>query len=265
MLPVHSKSAKRFIRYKTLCPQSHAECWAGNAPTTLHETATVKFPARCSLFPPLNHDGFTTSHVALMCGSAATARLVLDSVHDVGNIRTSNGLTLLHAAALGGQPVDVLQQLIQRGCSPTSKDANGRSVMHYAATGGSIEAMKLVVANGGSVTDKDNAARTVMMAAAEGGSIEAMKWILGNGGTVTGKDNMAYTVMMAAAGGGSVEAMKFILANGGTMSETAIDGFDVMMAAAGGGFIDAMKLVPNPNPAPTAHLAIVEPSQPCWS
>ena len=43
-LPTNSgrESAKRFLRYVTPCPQSHAECWAGNAPTALNETATVR-------------------------------------------------------------------------------------------------------------------------------------------------------------------------------------------------------------------------------
>ena len=162
-------------------------------------------------FPdPQLHSGFNTFHVALMCGSAATAKLILDAVHDAGSITTSNGLTLLHAAALGGQPEHVLQQLIQRGCSPTAKDANGRSVMHYAALGGCVDTMKFILANGGRMSEKDSNSYTVMMAAARGGSVEAMKLVLANGGSVSDKSTSGFTVMMAAAKGGSVDAMKFV-------------------------------------------------------
>ena len=186
---------KRFIRYLTLCPQSHVECWTGNAPTTLHETAAVKILC----FQPLQiHDGFTTSHVALMCGSAA-AKLVLDTVHDAASIATSKGLTLLHAAALGGQPANVLQQLIQRGCTPTAKDANGCSVMHYAALGGCVDTMKFVIASGGKMSDNDSFGLTITMAAAYGGSVEAMKFVLANGGSIAEMDDCENTVMMAAA------------------------------------------------------------------
>ena len=185
MPPLPAKSAKRFIRYLTPCPQSHADCWAGNAPTTLHEKATVKM-----LFLPshLTHDGFTTSHVALMCGSSAAATLVLDTVNPAGSITTSKGLTLLHAAALGGQPVAVLQQLVQRGCSPRATDAKGCSVMHCAAIGGGADTLKYILANGGSMT-KDSDGYTVLMAAAEGGSVEAMTFALTNGGRIPEKQS----------------------------------------------------------------------------
>ena len=133
--PLHTKSKKRFIRYLTPCPQSHAECWAGNAPTTMDETATVRL--LCLPFSP-THEGFTTSHAALMCGLPAAAKHVLDTVHAAGSITTSSGLTLLHAAALGGQPVDVMQQLVQRGCSPTAVDRYGCSATRYAAIGGIV-------------------------------------------------------------------------------------------------------------------------------
>ena len=234
-----TKSAKRFIHYLTPCPQSHAECWAGNAPTTLHEKATVEmlcFPIRP------NHEGFTTSHVALMCGSSAAAMLVLDTVHSAGSITTDKGLTLLHAAALGGQPPDFLQQLLQRGCSPTAKDANGCSVMHYAAISGCVETMKYILANGGNMTDISNDGETIMMIAALGGSIEAMKFVLANGGNMTNKTKDDWTLMIYAARGG-VEAMKFVLANGGNMTDKAIDGYTVMMSAAYGGSVEAMKFI----------------------
>ena len=216
--PLPTKSAQRFIRYLTPCPQSHVECWAGNAPTTLHEKATVLI--LCVPTRP-NHEGFVASHVALMCGSSAAAKLVLDTVYAGGSITTSKGLTLLHAAALGGQPAAVLQQLVQRGCSPTAKDAHEYSVMHYAATGGCVDTMKFILANGGSITNKAVDGDTVMMAAAYGGSVEAMKFVLANGGNMADKRNDGGTVMMAAAYGGSVEAMKFVLANGGNMTRQA--------------------------------------------
>ena len=234
------KSAKRFISYLTPCPQSHAECWAGYVPTTLDEKATVRMLSR---FQP-KHEGFRTSHVALMCGSSTAAKLVLDTVYAADSIETSKGLTLLQAAALGGQPPEVLQALIQRGCNPTAKDANGCSVMHYAAVGGCVEAMKLVMANGGSMGDKDNDGWTVMMAAAQGGSVEAMKFVLVNGGDMLEKTSDGLTVMMYAAQGGSVEAMKFVFDKGFSMSEKSnSDGLTVMMYAAQGGSVEAMKFV----------------------
>ena len=67
------------------------------------------------------------------------------------------------------------------------------------------------------MTDKDNDGYTVMMAAASGGSVEAMKLVLDNGGSMTEKRNDGGTAMMYAAYGGFVEAMKFVLANGGSM------------------------------------------------
>ena len=238
--PLPTKSAKRFIRYLTPCPQSHAECWAGNAPRTLHEKATVKLFFLGYL--PI-HEGFTTSHVALMCGSSAAAKLVLDTVYTAGSITTSNGLTLLHAAALGGQPVTVLQQLVQGGCVPTAEDAHGCSVMHYAAVGGSVDTLKYFLTNGGNVSGKDSDGYTVMMYAAQGGSVEAMKFVLANGGNMTDKDNIGATVVMSAAYGGSIEAMKLVLANGGNMTDKRNDGGTVMMLAAYGGSVEAMKFV----------------------
>ena len=246
--PLHTRISKRFIRYLTPCPQSHNECWEGNAPTTLTEKATVQM-----LFLPSRptHEGFSTPHVALMCGSSAAAKLVLDAVlaatsatgKAAGGITTSNGLTLLHAAALGGQPAAVLQQLVLCGCSPTAKDADGCSVMHFAATGGSVDTLEFILTKGGRMTDKDSDGYTVMMAAAEGGSIEAMKFVLANGGRMADKRGDDYTVVMAAAYGGSVDAIKFVLANGGNMTDKRSDGFTVMMAAAQGGFVEAMKFV----------------------
>ena len=240
--PLPTKTAERLIRYLTPRPQSHAECWAGNAPTTsaLNETATVKLqflPHRPT------HEGFTTSHVALMRGSPAAK--LLDTMYDAGNITTSKGLTLFHAAALGGQSPHVLRQLIQRGCSPTAKDAHGYSVMHYAALGGSVDTMAFILANGGSMTDKNSDGYTVMMAAAEGGCVEAMKFILDNGGKMNDKDKDGGTVMMAAAHGGSLEAMEFALSNGGNMVDKRNDGGTAMMAAADGGSVEAMKFILN--------------------
>ena len=102
-----------------------------------------------------------------MCGSPAAAKLVLDSVHAAGSITTSHGLTLLHAAALGGQPAAILQQLVQRGCSPTAADKYQHSAMHFAALGGCVETMKFILANGGSMTEKDVVGTTARMYAAD--------------------------------------------------------------------------------------------------
>ena len=241
MLPAHTKNAGRFVHYVTPCPQSHAECWAGNAPTTLDEEATVKIV--CSSLSLLPQEGFTTSYVALMCGSSAAAKLVLDTVHAADSLTTSSGLTLLHAAALGGQPADVLQQLIRHGCSPTAKDEYGCSVMHCAASGGCVETMKFILANDCSVSDRDVAGVTVMMYAAFGGSVEAMKFLLENGGSLTDKDFYGETIMMAAARSGSIEVIQFILANGGSANDKDSSGCTVMMYAAFGDSIEALKLV----------------------
>ena len=203
----------------------------------LNEKATVKMlwssPSLCSLTPK-THEGLTTSHVALMCGSSAAAKLVLDTVHAAGSI-TRSELTLLHAAALRGQAADVLQQLINiynAAAAQQQRMIVACSCMYYAALGGCIETMKYIFANGGSMDDKSYHGATVM-AAALGGSIEAMKFVLANGGSVSDKGSDGWNVLMAAAEGGSVDAVRFTLTNGSsTRNDKDVVSRTAMMAAA---------------------------------
>ena len=84
-----------------------------------------------------DEDGWTVLHNAAFRGRLKVVQCLIDEFGvDPKSCRDDKGETPLHKAARGGE-LSVLRYLIkEKGCDPMSRDENGWSVLHAAATQG---------------------------------------------------------------------------------------------------------------------------------
>ncbi len=76
-----------------------------------------------------------TLFAAALSGNLGLLRRVLPAAGDSTSFGVATDATLLMAAASRGHE-GVVELLLQRGCNPTRRDANGRSAAAYARAAG---------------------------------------------------------------------------------------------------------------------------------
>lgn len=78
-----------------------------------------------------------------------------------------DGSTLLHHAAMGGDP-SVVDCLMYLGCNPNTQDSRGFTALHVAAEVGAIDVIRKLIANNASLTKRDKFNKTFIGVAKDG-------------------------------------------------------------------------------------------------
>ena len=150
------------------------------------------------------------------------------------NSKAKSGKTIAHEAAFCDK-VDIIQSMIKSFPELVEElDDSGRSPLHYAAAGGSVEAFvelmnfpKLNI----DATAKDGS--SVLHIASFNGRLELVAYIVDNYPSVLNfVDNSGKTALHHAAAGGSVEVFSVLLQTGLSPKTTTNDGQTVLHIAA---------------------------------
>lgn len=140
-------------------------------------------------------------------------------------------------AALDGD-LGTVQRLVERGNSPDSSDAEGSTLLMFAARGGHAAVVTYLIAQKATVNGRNKFGDTALMAAALGGHIEAAKVLIANGAEV---NPAGWTPLHYAAFEGRASMVKFLLDNGADKNAVAPNEYTPLMLSVRNGHEDTAK------------------------
>ena len=160
---------------------------------------------------------WTPLHSAASSGRspAAVALLLslLASSKESVDLLTSGKRTPLHYAASKGH-AEIVKLLLDAGADPRAADGTGATPLHRAAGGaGSLDVLRMLLAvtKPGEIDARDRWGRTALMAAAAAGRKGAALLLVARGASLELKDAEGRTALeVATAEGGSAEAGKHL-------------------------------------------------------
>ena len=145
---------------------------------------------------------------------AATVKLLLDAGLPVDRPEPREGFTALQAAASSGN-VEVARLLLAKGAEVNTPSQDGRTPLHFAAGGSSIELIALLLdhkANIDAVQSGHPGKATPMMYALQNGRVENLKLLLKRGANLKATfHGVGATALHVAAQMGQVEMSKVLL------------------------------------------------------
>jgi ankyrin repeat protein len=139
----------------------------------------------------LDSEGRHGLHIALMEGSFKVAKTLLDLSGTKVDTRSKNDETPLMIAALKGS-TEFAKRLIARGADVYK---TGWTPLHYAATGGHLEMIKLLLENHAYIDTESPNKTTPLMMAAQYGTAQAVKLLLEEGADLTLKNDLGMTAL----------------------------------------------------------------------
>ena len=161
----------------------------------------------------LDSQGRHGLHVAMLEGSLKVAKTLLDLSGTKVDTRSKNDETPLMIAALKGHTA-FAKRLIARGADVNK---TGWTPLHYAATGGHVEMIKLLLDEHAYIDTESPNKSTPLMMAAEYGSEAAVKLLLQEGADTTVKNQLGLNAADFAAKAERMDLARYLdkLANEG--------------------------------------------------
>ena len=168
-------------------------------------------------------------------GDVSAVRLFIAAGMDL-HAEDDYGRTVLMMAAWEGQ-IEVVRLLLDNGADIHARSDNGRTVLMWAAgrrcRDGHVEVVRILVEQwvaetGAQAQDADGT--TVLMWAARGGDVEMVRFLVADGADIHAQDDYGITVLMYGAWGGDVEVVRLLLDNGADLhaqDDNGHYGFDV--------------------------------------
>jgi len=149
---------------------------------------------------------------------------LMDAGADV-TFTTESGWTVLHDAALGRLPLEVLEELVARGVDAAAVDDSGITPLHCALQGGRAELEPIVaflIARGTPVNQAKTHGMTALHQAAER-SAEVVRMLLEAGADPHAADTDGWSALHHAARYGSAESVRLLLEAGVDPTATVTD------------------------------------------
>jgi ankyrin repeat protein len=135
---------------------------------------------------------------------------IASKVLDVGG---DTGRTVLHMAAKQGQK-DIVDLLIAKGASLSTKDDMSATLLHNAAIGGLVEFSRRLVTEGTSLDDLDARGRTPLHYAVKQGSLDIVEALVEKGADLNVKGKDERTALHIAEDWGYEEIIRLLEAKG---------------------------------------------------
>ena len=139
----------------------------------------------------LDSEGRHGLHIALMEGSLKVAKTLLDLSGTKVDTRSKSDETPLMMAALKGN-TEFAKRLIARGADVNK---TGWTPLHYAATGGHVEMIKLLLENHAYIDTESPNKTTPLMMAAQYGTAQAVKLLIEEGADITLKNEIGMAAL----------------------------------------------------------------------
>ena len=137
-------------------------------------------------------------------GDLAKAQILLDRNPNLISSKNSQGFTALHYAASYGYK-EIAELLIARKSDVNAKTGTGDTPLHYAAAYGFKDIAELLLSNGADINARDNMGRTPLYDAAGSGRLEEVKLLLGAKAGIDIHTSRGFGALSAAASYGHEE------------------------------------------------------------
>ncbi|XP_046329915.2 serine/threonine-protein phosphatase 6 regulatory ankyrin repeat subunit A-like isoform X2 [Haliotis rufescens] len=126
------------------------------------------------------------------------------------NCRWYSRTPVMEAAYYGHR--DVVELLVSKGADVSLVDKDGNNILHYACTGGYVEAVKLVLSlNVVDINSRGWRSRTPVMGAAHSGHRDVVELLVSKDADVSLVDEDGNNILHYACVGGYVETVKYLL------------------------------------------------------
>ncbi len=205
----YSKNRKRHVSISSGRTPLHYACFGGQKAVVEYLIHKQTCNPRCT-----DDDGLTPFHLACQEGHLDIVLFFLElSMPEFNTLTTEDGRTLMHCAALCGNP-EVLKQLAENTeCDLNAVDSEGRTAVHYAARNGCMDTVKMLVEEMKcNVNCVDNAGVTPLHLAAKFGRLETVQYLFSNPlCNCTSTDDHGYTPLHLAAYKGRSDIVCYIL------------------------------------------------------
>jgi ankyrin repeat protein len=190
-------------------------------------------------------DEQTPLHLACLNRHSDTARLLVQAGADL-HARDRDGLSILHAACLGGITW-LAQELITRGVEINEQYSGyyeKGSALHLATQQGHTEIIKLLLANKADINGKNDDGETPLHVAAREGQLAAAELLLKNKAGLEIKDKYGETALFKAVEWNSQSALaQFLILQGASIYAKSNSGSTLLEEAAEAGLTEVAELI----------------------
>ena len=172
-------------------------------------------------------------------GDIETLRALIADGSNAAHQRAADGCTALHYAAFGGS-TEAVTLLLEAGSDPNAQASAGHTPLFYAAFAGQADTFQCLIQAGADRGVADETGTTLLHAAASGGSESVLETLLA--GEVPAEQANIYGELPAhrAAQSNRLAAMQRLLSLGATANPTDRYGMTLLHKAAVGGACDTM-------------------------
>ncbi len=156
-------------------------------------------------------------------GDLAKTQLLLKHNPNLVFSKNSEGWTALHYAASNGY-MEITDLLLAKNADVNAKTGKGETPLHYAASHGQKDIVKLLLLSKANVDVRDGIGCTPLYYAATNGRIEEVRILLAAKADVNAGTLRAYTALSGAASHGREDMVRFLIDNGANINALDRDG-----------------------------------------
>jgi ankyrin repeat protein len=156
----------------------------------------------------------TPLHYAACCGFPTVVKfLVFERLQDVHSRAFDDESTPLHWASSGGH-VEAARLLLAYGADVKAQDKNGSTPLHQASLSRCVELARLLIEHGADAAAQDNSGSTPLHQASLSGNVELANLLIERGVDVAAQDKNGSTPLHQASLSGSVELVRLLIKHG---------------------------------------------------
>ncbi|BDA43432.1 probable serine/threonine-protein phosphatase 6 regulatory ankyrin repeat subunit [Coccomyxa sp. Obi] len=214
----------------------------------LHWAAERGWAQVVALLVPAMLQGGLDLHTPDKAGASAVALAAVGAhVECVAHIldstatATERGLTALHLAVQDGLELLVTQLLLLPGATPDSRDKDGLTPLHWAASRGFDGIVEQLLVAGADIDAVTNDGWTALHEASLNGHTAVVSRLLQAGAQVGLKTSMGLTALHNAATNGHCEIVNALLDAGASPNARALSNATALFCAAGAGHTDIVR------------------------
>jgi ankyrin repeat protein len=156
-------------------------------------------------------------------GDLAKTRVLLNHDPNLVFSKNSEGFTALHYAASDGY-MEIADLLLTKNADVNAKTGKGETPLHYAASHGYRDIVELLLSNKADMNVRDGIGCTPLYYAATNGRIEEVRILLAAKADVNARTVRAYTALSGAASHGREDIVRLLIDNGANVNAADFDG-----------------------------------------
>jgi ankyrin repeat protein len=160
-----------------------------------------------------------------------------------GAVPSSRALQQLWAAALSGNSLDRVKELLASGASANVVYDDGSTVLMGAAEGGQTEIVRALLAAGAQVGAQAQDGTTALTVAAFAGHTDIARMLLAAGADANAKLRDGSTALMKAAQAGKADMVRTLIEAGASASVRANNGLTALMDASFAGHLEVVRIL----------------------